>query len=152
MAKKKSRAVVKKGPPPKVASVFDCPKCSYSNCVEVKIRRTQMLGILTCRVCNAKYEERIHPLMREVNVFCNWKDKIEEEAELKRQGRWLGFQKDDEVPEEETDLRVSAKSKAIVKPKKKLHREDSDQSPEPSDDDEADINVFNTKTAKPRNI
>ena len=40
MAKKKSRKVVAKGPAPKPMTIFDCPKCSYQKCVEVKIKRT----------------------------------------------------------------------------------------------------------------
>ena len=66
MAKKKSRTVVKKAPPPKVCKVFDCPKCSHSQCVEVKLKRTQMVADLFCRVCKAKYHQRINSLMREV--------------------------------------------------------------------------------------
>ena len=91
MAKKKSRAVVKKGPPPKVSTVFDCPRCSYSNCVEVKIKRTQLKGELSCRVCGAKHIQSIHPLMKEVNVFCSWKDHLEREEELRRKGQHLGI-------------------------------------------------------------
>ena len=62
MAKKKSRAVVKKGPAPKPMTIFDCPKCSYQKCVEVKIKRTINKGILKCRVCGAGYEMKINAL------------------------------------------------------------------------------------------
>ena len=67
MGKKKSRQVVKKGPPLRVPIVFDCPKCSYSQCVEVRLRRTQGFAELSCRVCKVKPPNiKINPLMKEV--------------------------------------------------------------------------------------
>ena len=145
MAKKKSRTVVKKGPPPKVSSVFDCPKCSHSQCVEVKMKRTQMTALLFCRVCKVKANTRINHLMREVQVFCNWKDRMEREEKEKREGRWLGIQADepedravgraDNSDSEEDEPGPSAQaavgSKTITKKQKfeinrgsRLHRKD----------------------------
>ena len=40
MGKKKSRQVVKKSAAPKIATIFDCPLCSHSSCVEVRLKRT----------------------------------------------------------------------------------------------------------------
>ena len=40
MGKKKSRKIVKKAGPPKVPTTFDCPKCSHSYTVEVRLKRT----------------------------------------------------------------------------------------------------------------
>ena len=83
MAKKKSRKVVKKAPPPKVPKVFDCPKCSNSRCIEVKIQRTKFMGHLKCRICRVSSSMPINHLMKEIQVFCKWKDRFEEKENLK---------------------------------------------------------------------
>ena len=151
---------MKKGPAPKVATVFDCPRCSYSNCVEVKIKRTQLKGELSCRVCGAKHVQALHPLMKEVNVFCNWKDQLEHEEELKRKGQHLGIQGDgiDKLVEDDygdelggeivrfNENKFYARNKVITKPKKRMQKiggaSDSDgdevdgmPNDEPSDDE-----------------
>ena len=56
MAKKKSRQIVKKGGKQHCMTVFDCPKCSHSQCVEIRIRRTENRATLSCRVCKEKKE------------------------------------------------------------------------------------------------
>lgn len=78
MAKKKSRKVVSKGPAPKPQTIFDCPLCSYSKCVEVKLRRTMGKADIKCRVCGKGESIKINSLMREVQVFCIWKDALDE--------------------------------------------------------------------------
>jgi transcription elongation factor Elf1 len=62
MGKKKSRTVAKKGPPLRVATVFDCPRCSHGNSVEVKLKRTQKEAFLSCRVCKVKHRAKINSL------------------------------------------------------------------------------------------
>ena len=62
MAKKKSRNIVKKGPPQRVNKIFDCPKCSHSQCVEVKIKRKLLTAALSCRVCRVKADFNINKL------------------------------------------------------------------------------------------
>jgi transcription elongation factor Elf1 len=37
MGKRKSRTKSYKPPPPKVETMFDCPFCSNSHCVEIKM-------------------------------------------------------------------------------------------------------------------
>ena len=146
MAKKKSRAIVKKGPAAKVNTVFDCPKCSHSQCVEVKLKRKLLTANLSCRVCRAKAEFNVNHLEKEVQVYCRWKDRMEEEEEQRRLGRGLGFQRQNEeydsaqreqepsrkqqthasgTPRDELDSeddmgnqRVDSRSKSILKPKK----------------------------------
>ena len=102
--------------------MFDCPNCAHSNCIEVKIKRTQGHAYLSCRVCPAKYEQKINPLMKEVNVFCNWKDRLEADAEMARNGTGLGLQEKGPEPKEEAEedtytpnLKVDARSKGIKK-------------------------------------
>ena len=106
MAKKKSRAVVKKGPPPKLPKVFDCPKCSHSLCVDVKIKRTRMEGELACRVCRIKFQMKINPLMKEVQVYYAWRDHLQSMEDLD-----LGFSAGDR------DVPISKHSKHISKNK-----------------------------------
>ena len=77
MAKKKSRQIVKKGGKQHWSSVFDCPKCSHSQCVEIKLRRTESKANLHCRVCGTSISYRINKHMKEVHVFCKWKDELE---------------------------------------------------------------------------
>ena len=98
MGKKSSRKVIKKAGPLKVPTIFDCPICSHSQCVEVKIKRTEMKADLWCRVCHQKYTTAINPLMKEMQVYCEWKDMIEE----KEYNRILGFQ-DEEVEHDDSD-------------------------------------------------
>ena len=66
--------------------MFDCPKCSHSKCIEVRLKRTQSKAFLHCRVCRVKYETKIKPLMKEVYVFCKWKDMLDEQDELIKAG------------------------------------------------------------------
>ena len=77
--------------------------------------------------------------MREVNVYCAWKDQLDEEAELRAQGRGLGLQPvdvqqenvaalprrsydsdEDGAADEPNHLKVAQRSKAIKKQKKTL--------------------------------
>ena len=54
MAKKTSRKVVKKTKLGGIPIVFDCPKCSNPQCIEVKCKRTEKRALLECRVCRVK--------------------------------------------------------------------------------------------------
>lgn len=94
--------------------------------------------------------------MREVNVYCAWKDQLDEEAELRAQGRGLGLQPadvqqdnlaapprrsyesdEDDAAEEPNHLKVNQRSKAIKKQKKTLrqtHLDEDESESEDSDD------------------
>ena len=102
MGKKSSRKVIKKAGPAKVPTIFDCPVCSHSQCVEVKLKRTEMKAHLWCRVCHAKHDCDIDPLMKEMQVFCEWKDLIEE----REHNRILGFQDEDSEQDSADELAV----------------------------------------------
>ena len=84
MGKRKSRQVQSKGPAPKVDTVFDCPYCSHRQTIEVKMVRKDGFGKLHCRVCTVKFQKRLGPLDKEVDVYCAWIDQAEE---LNKQGR-----------------------------------------------------------------
>ena len=74
MGKRKSSKVkVSKGPPPKVEKVFDCPFCSHSKTIEVKMYFIKFINpcfsqrpigkaTLRCRICKVDYEKKINRL------------------------------------------------------------------------------------------
>ena len=98
MGKRKSRSVkIMKAPPPKVEKVFDCPFCSHSKTVEVKLQRPLKKATLSCRICRNKYEFPINRLMIEVDVFHRWIDeceRINQQARLQGSAPRLGFAPD----------------------------------------------------------
>ena len=61
----------------KLATTFNCPFCSHSNSVEVKMDKKGCVGYLKCRVCAADYEMRINSLHSPVDVFADWIDQCE---------------------------------------------------------------------------
>ena len=69
---------------------------------------------LQCRVCKVKKTDiKINPLMREVQVFCQWKDDLEDKT-MK-----LGFQSANILSVPESGGKVAPKSKGIFKNQKK---------------------------------
>eukprot|EP00347_Sterkiella_histriomuscorum_P022851 403336914 len=58
----------------KLETVFDCPFCNHSQCVEIKLVRDKQIGYLSCRVCNVNYQSKIHHLSAAVDVYCAWID------------------------------------------------------------------------------
>ena len=77
MGKKKTKIKIMKAPALKVSKVFDCPFCSHSRTVEVKISRPKNLATLQCRICKDIYKFDITKLMIEVDVYCRWIDECE---------------------------------------------------------------------------
>ena len=67
-----------KGPPPKVDTVFDCPYCCNKSTIEVAIVKKDCLGKLWCRVCPVRFQKRLQPLDKQVDIFCAWIDEAEE--------------------------------------------------------------------------
>jgi transcription elongation factor Elf1 len=87
MGKKKSRAVkIMKAAPLKVAKTFDCPFCSHTQSIEVKLRRPLCKATLMCRICKVSYEMRLLKIQKEVDVYCSWIDKCEEANNERRFG------------------------------------------------------------------
>ena len=114
---------------------------------------------LQCRVCKIKKMDiKINPLMREVQVFCMWKDELESKTMS------LGFQPANILSANETGGKVAIKSKGIFKnqksrlnrtggedssdseaPRKINYQRDSDQSDkDPVDDSDNDVALFKT--------
>ncbi|CDW85112.1 UNKNOWN [Stylonychia lemnae] len=58
----------------KLETIFDCPFCNHNQCVEIKLEKDKQIGYLSCRVCNAIYQSKIHHLSSQVDVYCAWID------------------------------------------------------------------------------
>jgi transcription elongation factor Elf1 len=82
MGKRKSAA---KPPPrkkpPKIPSVFDCPKCNVEKCVEVSLNTKDRVGSVTCRNCGEKYDMKLKDLDEGIDVYTAWCDELDREAE-----------------------------------------------------------------------
>ena len=120
MGKRKSRQVQQKGPAPKVDKVFDCPYCSRLKTVEVKLNKREGVGQLFCRVCGVKYQRKLGPLMKEVDIYCDWID--EAHAINSKKQKTIGLV---DASDEEDDLHFANPE---VKPVlRKLNHEDSEE-------------------------
>ena len=76
----KAAKVVKK-PKPKMATEFKCPFCNHSGCVGATMDYDKEVGTLDCRVCAATYSATINYLSEPIDVFSEWIDHCEAEAE-----------------------------------------------------------------------
>jgi len=67
------------------------------------------LGKLWCRVCPVKYQKRLNPLDKQVDIFCAWIDEADE-ANKKRQEDAVGLvQRDKMAPmKEKSSVGMSA--------------------------------------------
>ena len=102
MGKRKSRTVQKGAVKLKVATVFDCPYCSRRDTVEVKLQRKEGIGYLSCRVCAVRFQMRMSPLTKEVDVYCEWIDS----AEQLNAGKQKGFGLVEGASDSEDDVRA----------------------------------------------
>ena len=100
MGKRKSRTVQAKGPAPKVDKVFDCPYCSRHQTVEIKLNKREGVGQLFCRVCAVKYQKKLVPLMKEVDIYCDWIDEAHSINRKKQKGFGLVDASDEEEEED----------------------------------------------------
>ncbi len=71
--KKAAKKVVKKKRPI-VSKVFKCLFCNHDKSVACTLDTKSMTGQLTCSVCDAKYQTRIHSLTEPIDVFTEWLD------------------------------------------------------------------------------
>jgi transcription elongation factor Elf1 len=75
--KKKSQKAPTMRPKPKLETVFDCPFCNHSLCVEVKLDGQRRIGQLKCRICLTHHASKIHQLSAQVDVYCKWIDECQ---------------------------------------------------------------------------
>lgn len=71
--KKAAKKVVKKKRPT-VSKVFKCLFCNHEKSVTCSLDSKSMTGQLTCGVCSATYQTRIHSLTEPIDVFTEWLD------------------------------------------------------------------------------
>ena len=57
---------------------FTCPFCNYYNSCEVRMERTQNMGVIMCTVCLEEYQTPITYLSEPVDVFSEWIDACEQ--------------------------------------------------------------------------
>ena len=77
MGKRKSRKIQTKAAAPKCDTVFDCPYCSHRQTIEVQILKKDGLGKLFCRICGYRYQKRLGPLDKQVDIYCAMIDDAE---------------------------------------------------------------------------
>ena len=76
----------------KVGTVFDCPVCNHTNCVECKIDRRLGVGSVECTQCPSDFNtsfqvNRLTELDEAVDLFYQWRDDMERRKELARRKR-----------------------------------------------------------------
>ena len=103
MGKRKSRKLQTKAAAPKCDTVFDCPYCSHRQTIEVKLERKAGLGKLHCRICGYKYQRRLGPLDKEVDIYCAMIDDAEA-ANSRKQNDGIGFLARDDDKDDNEDL------------------------------------------------
>eukprot|EP00916_Digyalum_oweni_P019481 GHVL01032404.1.p1 GENE.GHVL01032404.1~~GHVL01032404.1.p1 ORF type:complete len:100 (+),score=16.52 GHVL01032404.1:29-328(+) len=86
MGRRKSRAIVKKGPPSKLSTSFDCPYCGMERTIEVKMDRKSNLASLKCTNTSCQchenvWQSRISYLDEAVDIYHNWIDECQGENE-----------------------------------------------------------------------
>jgi transcription elongation factor Elf1 len=99
MGKRKSRKIQAKAAAPKCDTVLDCPYCSHRQTIEVQLLRKDGLGKLFCRICGYKYQKRLGPLDKQVDIYCAMIDDAEA-LNTKKQKDGIGFLARDEYDDE----------------------------------------------------
>ena len=99
MGKRKSRKIQAKAAAPKCDTVFDCPYCSHRQTIEVQLLRKDGIGKLFCRICGYKYQKRLGPLDKQVDIYCAMIDDAEA-LNAKKQNDGIGFLARDEYDDE----------------------------------------------------
>lgn len=121
MGKRKSSKPAPKRKKYVLGTEFDCPFCNYSGCVEVRIFKKKHEGNLHCRVCKAKFQSKISPIMLPADLYCLWMDACEAEKKRK-QNQFLNFNRKSE--DEADSLIASEEEKRRPKPKSGLNSRD----------------------------
>ncbi|XP_043717133.1 transcription elongation factor 1 homolog [Telopea speciosissima] len=61
----------------KLESVFNCPFCNHEKSVNCTIDRKEMIGELTCCICQEKYSTAINNLSEPIDIYSEWIDECE---------------------------------------------------------------------------
>mmetsp|Transcript_23236 Transcript_23236/g.30094 ORF Transcript_23236/g.30094 Transcript_23236/m.30094 type:complete len:111 (-) Transcript_23236:1300-1632(-) len=98
MARRKKSTTKKavKRKKPTLSTQFKCPFCSHEGSVEARLDYDSEVGSLECRVCNATYSCSINYLSEPIDIFSEWIDQCEAEAEQAQNEQPADDEYDDE--------------------------------------------------------
>ncbi|KAI0054097.1 Elf1-domain-containing protein [Auriscalpium vulgare] len=72
--KKSSRKpTAKKGKDP-LDTTFTCLFCHHDNSVNVKVDRKEGVAHLLCKICDQRYQSRVHHLTEPIDIYSEWID------------------------------------------------------------------------------
>ncbi len=77
---RKRKRIVRTKPIPSLPTVFDCPKCGASKTLNIDIDRKIRSAVILCGKCKTQITRPIRPIEERVDVFGNWLDELEAEA------------------------------------------------------------------------
>ncbi|MHA1237039.1 MAG: transcription elongation factor 1 family protein [Candidatus Hodarchaeales archaeon] len=77
---RKRKRIVRTKPIPSLPTVFDCPKCGASKTLNIDIDRKIRTAVILCGKCKTQIARPIRPIEERVDVFGNWLDELEAEA------------------------------------------------------------------------
>jgi transcription elongation factor Elf1 len=77
---RKRKRIVRTKPIPSLPTVFDCPKCGASKTLNIDIDRKIRTAVILCGKCKTQITRPIRPIEERVDVFGNWLDELEAEA------------------------------------------------------------------------
>ncbi|KZV61067.1 Elf1-domain-containing protein, partial [Peniophora sp. CONT] len=76
--KKSSRKPAQPRLKPTLDTQFTCIFCHHDNAVQVKIDKKEGIAQLTCRVCDQRYQSKVHHLTEAVDIYAEWQDAADE--------------------------------------------------------------------------
>ena len=77
---RKRKRIVRTKPIPSLPTVFDCPKCGASKTLNIDIDRKIRTAVILCGKCKTQISRPIRPIEERVDVFGDWLDELEAEA------------------------------------------------------------------------
>eukprot|EP00746_Dinoflagellata_sp_MGD_P015486 gnl/MRDRNA2_/MRDRNA2_134425_c0_seq1.p1 gnl/MRDRNA2_/MRDRNA2_134425_c0~~gnl/MRDRNA2_/MRDRNA2_134425_c0_seq1.p1 ORF type:complete len:235 (+),score=23.74 gnl/MRDRNA2_/MRDRNA2_134425_c0_seq1:102-707(+) len=60
----------------KLQTTFNCLFCQNKRTIEVRLKRSDSLGTLKCRMCTAQFQMQINYLHEAVDVYSAWVDRV----------------------------------------------------------------------------
>jgi transcription elongation factor Elf1 len=87
MGKRKAKkATPAKKAKPKLDTTFTCPFCNAEEAIESQLDRKTKIGKLTCKACGEEWANEIHALTEPIDLYSDWIDACEAEAEAAHSG------------------------------------------------------------------
>mmetsp|Transcript_20316 Transcript_20316/g.45920 ORF Transcript_20316/g.45920 Transcript_20316/m.45920 type:complete len:115 (-) Transcript_20316:272-616(-) len=88
---------------PEVAKKFKCLFCNHENAVECELNHKEKIGSLKCRICGEGWQTRINYLSEPIDVFSEWLDATEAEADVEAEERPAHRQRTGAGPTDDLD-------------------------------------------------